>query len=173
MCIFNLLCNIHYMYVFSSLTLSLPPSSPHSLTSPFLPPSLPSSLPPAFPPFLFPAALEASPPGTFDAPHSVVAEYNQPWVLSCGSLTSIPTATYNWDFQNSIPFIEEDHAIIGKNDGLLYLQLVTETPPTFVCTMHNAHIDAYRTGYVQLTVQGSKPLRVHVATCHICFSIHL
>ena len=78
---------------------------------------------------------------------------NQPAILDCGLIQSVPPTTYDWRFSNSDDISPtHDNAIIGI-DGLLYLQLV-EVPNTFVCTANNLYTQRSQSGYIQVSVEG-------------------
>ena len=85
---------------------------------------------------------------------------NQPAVLDCGPIQSVPPTTYDWEFSDGFPISPtEDNAIIGI-DGLLYLQLVEislqfiELSHAFVCTANNRYTQGSQSGYIQVSVDG-------------------
>ena len=78
---------------------------------------------------------------------------NQPAILDCGPIQSVPPTTYDWEFSDGFPIApDHDNAIIGI-DGLLYLQLV-EVSHTFLCTANNLYTQGSQSGYIQVSVEG-------------------
>lgn len=129
---------------YSSLSLRLPPSPFPSLLSPNLPPIV----------------FAASPPGDVNSAFIENVPMNQPAVLDCGPIQSVPPTTYDWEFSDGFPISPiHDNAIIGI-DGLLYLQLVEmslqfiELSHTFLCTANNRYTQGSQSGYIQVSVEG-------------------
>ena len=70
---------------------------------------------------------------------------------------SIPPTIYSWRFAD-FPIHPSDNAIVGVNDGKLYLQLVEGPIDTLVCTAHNDHTGESQSGYIRLVLTEGKPL---------------